>query len=129
MSPVEQRTRRTVDGLYEAYFAGDADGMIRYMAPNVEVRFLGRGTYRGIDEVRRFLTTNTSKFAELDFNIREIVVDGAVAAAIWDETATTSDGRPYQNHGVDVFEVAEEGIVVLHENNDILEHRATFGRS
>jgi ketosteroid isomerase-like protein len=125
---IGERTRRTVDALYAAYLEGDAEGMLHHLAPNVEVRFLGRGTYQGIEEVRQFLTTNVSKFENLDFRIRQIVVDGAVAAAIWDESATTRDGRPYENHGVDVFEVGADGILVLHENNDILEHRAAFDR-
>lgn len=121
-------TRSVVDRLYEAYFAGDPEGMLATMSDDVEVRFLGRGTYRGIDEARRFFTVNTGMLRELDFRIRSRTVDGEWAAAVWDETAVTVHGDPYENHGVDVFRVESGRITVLHENNDVLVHRAAFGR-
>jgi ketosteroid isomerase-like protein len=65
---------------------------------------------------------------ELDFRIRTKVVDGEWAAAVWDETAVTIHGDPYENHGVDVFRVQHGKITVLHENNDVMIHRAAFGR-
>jgi ketosteroid isomerase-like protein len=57
-----------------------------------------------------------------------LIVDGRFAAAVWDETATTVHGDPYENHGVDVFEVVDGQIVAVHENNDVLVHRGHFGR-
>ena len=56
-----------------------------------------------------------------------LIVDGQYAAAIWDESATTIHGDPYENHGVDVFRVEAGEITVLHENNDVLVHRRAFG--
>jgi ketosteroid isomerase-like protein len=125
---IEANTRHVVDAVYEAYFAGDAEGMLQQMTNEIEVRFLGRGTYRGIDRVRQFLTMNTAKMTDLDFRIRSVVVHGTTAAVIWDEDAFTVDGRPYANHGVDIFEVGADGVRVMHVNNDIVRHRATFGR-
>lgn len=124
----DERTRETVDRLYEAYFAGDPHGMLATMSDDVEVRFLGRGVYRGIDEATRFLTTNSGMLQDLDFRIRELVVDGEWAAAVWDESATTIHGEPYENHGVDVFRVVDGRITLLHENNDVVVHRDHFGR-
>jgi len=124
----EKVTRTVVEDLYQAYFAGNPDGMLATMSDRVEVRFLGRGVFRGIDESRRFLTTNTAKLINLDFRIRRFIIDGEFAAAVWDESATTIHGDPYQNHGVDVFRVENGKITVLHENNDVLVHRAAFGR-
>lgn len=125
----EQETRRVVEGLYEAYFAVDPEGMLAAMADDVEVRFLGRGVYRGIEEARRFFTVNTGMLVDLDFRIRQLIIDGEFAAAIWDESATTIHGDPYENHGVDVFRVEDGEITVLHENNDVRVHRAAFGRT
>jgi ketosteroid isomerase-like protein len=102
--------------------------MLAIMAPDVEVRFLGRGVYNGIEEARRFFTGNTGMLLDLDFRIRRLVVDGDWVAALWHETATTIHGDPYANHGVDVFRVEGGQITVLHENNDVLLHRAAFGR-
>jgi ketosteroid isomerase-like protein len=124
----EETTRETVERLYHAYFAGDAEGMLATMGDDVEVRFLGRGVYRGIDEARRFLTVNTGMLTDLDFRIRRTVVDGQWAAAVWEETAVTIHGDRYENHGVDVFRVVDGRITVLHENNDVAVHRAAFGR-
>ncbi len=125
----EADTRATVDRLYAAFLAGDPEGMLDALSDDVEVRFLGRGTYRGIEAARAFLTANTAQLKDLDFHIRKLIVDGDWAAALWEETATTIHGDPYANHGVDVFRVTDNAIGVLHENNDVLIHRATFGRT
>ncbi len=123
----EDATRSTVDRLYAAYFAGDPHGMLATMSDDVHMRFLGRGTFVGIEAATRFLTQNTSLLTELDFRIRSITVDGEWAAAIWDESAVTIHGDPYENHGVDVFRVQIGEVTVLHENNDVAVHRAAFG--
>ena len=34
----------------------------------------------------------------------------------------------YENHGVDVFRVENGDITVVHENNDVVTHRAAFAR-
>lgn len=124
----EALTRAVVDRLYQAYFAGDTEGMVATLSDAVEVRFLGRGTYHGIDRAQRFLTTNTGMLQDLDFRIHRLIVDGEWAAVMWDETAVTIHGEPYANHGVDVFRVVDGEITVLHENNDVVTHRAAFGR-
>ncbi len=124
----DDATRQVVDRLYAAYFKGDVDGMLVEMAPDVEVRFLGRGVYRGIAEARRFFAANTGMLLDLDFRILRQVVDGEWAAVLWEETATTIHGDPYANHGVDVFLVEEDRITILHENNDVALHRDAFGR-
>jgi ketosteroid isomerase-like protein len=121
-------TRETVDRLYAAYFAGDLHGMLATLSDDVEVRFLGRGTYLGIEEAARFLTTNTGLLDDLDFRITRLIVDGEWAAAVWDESAMTIHGERYENHGVDLFRVVDGEITVLHENNDVVVHRSHFGR-
>jgi len=125
----EGKTRTAVDRLYAAYFVGDSEGMLATLSDDVEVRFLGRGTYRGIEAARKFLTSNTGMLKELDFRIRRLIVDGEWAAAVWDEDATTIHGAAYANHGVDVFRVVDGSIAILHENNDVVAHRAAFGRT
>jgi ketosteroid isomerase-like protein len=123
----EDTTHRVVERLYEAYFIGNVEGMLAEMAPDVEVRFLGRGVYRGIAEARRFFAVNNGMLLDLEFRILRRVVDGEWAAVLWEETATTIHGDPYANHGVDVFRVERERITVLHENNDVVRHRDAFG--
>jgi ketosteroid isomerase-like protein len=119
VSATEDETRRVVESLYAAYLAGDGEGMLAQMADDVEVRFLAQGTFHGLPAVRRFMEFSGGLLRDLDFRILAIVYDGEVAAAIWEESATTADGKPWENHGVDVIRVRGGKIVSLHENNDV----------
>jgi len=120
-------TRSVVDTLYAAFLAGEPEGMLATMSDQIEVRFLGRGTYRGIDEARAFLDSNTKMLLDLEFSIDNVIVDGEWAATVWSEKATTVHGDQYSNHGVDVFRVVDGRVAILHENNDVLRHRSAFG--
>jgi ketosteroid isomerase-like protein len=128
MTNVERETSAVVDRLYQAYFAGDADGMLDTMSEDVWVRFLGIIDLHGIEGARKFFRANNAKLLDLDFQIRTLIIDGHHAAAVWEESARTAEGEPYANHGVDVFEVRDGRIVSLHENNDVRVHRRHFGR-
>jgi len=119
MSEVESETRRVVDALYRAFLAGDGEGMLAQMADDVEVRFIGQGTFHGVPAVRHFMEFSAGLLQDLDFRIRRTIVDGDTAAVIWDESATTAAGQPWENHGVDVIRVRDGKIVQLHENNDV----------
>ena len=55
----ESQTREVVDRLYDAYFAGDPHGMLDTMSSDVHMRFLGRGTFVGIEAATHFLIGNT----------------------------------------------------------------------
>lgn len=127
LDETERQTRAAVERLYRAYFKGDSDGMVDAMSDDVWIRFLGITEIKGKSEARQFFGGNTAKLKNLQFDIVKLVIDGRYAAAIWEEKATTIHGRPYQNHGVDVFEVLENEITFVHENNDIRTHREHFG--
>lgn len=114
-----------LDALYDAYLRGDTKGMLATMRDDVEVRFLGRPPVHGIEAARRFFTANNASLQNLHFRIRTRIVDGEWAAVIWDETATAL-GRPYENHGVDVFRVVNGEISVLRVSNDIVRRREAF---
>jgi len=114
----ESETRRVVDLLYDAYLVGDQAGMLDLMSDDVEVRFLGQAHVYGIGDAKAVFAFSGGKFAELDFRIGKRIYDGEWAAVTWDETATLTDGTPWENHGVDVFRVQGGKITVLHENND-----------
>jgi ketosteroid isomerase-like protein len=112
-------TREVVEKLYEAYLAGDSEGMIALMADDVEVTFLGQGTFHGIPAVREFMAFSAGLLTDMEFIIGPLIIDGDVGAAVWRETARTRDGKPWDNHGVDVIRVRDGKIVALHENNDV----------
>lgn len=124
---IEQRTRAVVVRLYDAYFAGDAAGMVETMSDDVWVRFLGRVDFRGKQQASEFFGGNNPLLVDLQFDIKKLVIDGPHAAAIWEESAKTIHGQPYRNHGVDVFTVEGGRITAIHENNDVRIHREHFG--
>jgi ketosteroid isomerase-like protein len=119
MTEVGNETHTVVDALYKAFLAGDGEGMLAQMADDVEVRFLAQGTFHGVPAVRGFMQFSAGFLHDLDFRIRKTIVDGDSAAVIWDESATTAAGKPWENHGVDVIHVRNGKIVALHENNDV----------
>lgn len=118
---------QTVQRLYAGYLGKDPDTMVADMSDDVEIRFLGDRRFVGREAARQFFSQNNSLFSELRFDISEIIVDGEYAAAIWTEEATTADGRPWSNHGVDVFHVVDGSVRWLHENNDVVTFRRHFG--
>lgn len=111
-------TRAVVAALYEAFGRGDARGMLALLADDVSVRFLGQADLRGIEEAARFFAFAGGLLKDVDFRIQRKIIDGEWAAVIWNESATTASGEPWENHGVDVIRVTEGRISVLHENND-----------
>jgi ketosteroid isomerase-like protein len=115
----DAETKRVVDALYAAFLGGDGEGMIAQMADDVEVTFLGQGTFHGIPAVRRFMGFSAGLLSDIEFIIGPLIIDGDVGCAVWHETATTRDGKPWSNHGVDVVRVRDGRIVALHENNDV----------
>jgi ketosteroid isomerase-like protein len=115
----EADTRRIVEALYDAFLAGDSEGMIALMADDVEVTFLGQGTFHGVPAVRRFFAFAAGLLHDVEFHIDRVIIEGDVGCAVWHETATTRDGQPWQTHGVDVIRVRGDRIVSLHENNDV----------
>jgi len=114
-----EETRRVVDQLYDAYLRGDIAGMLATFSDHIAFRFLGQVDAQGIEEARRFFAYSAEKLTDLDFRIERTVIDGRHAAVTWSETARTAAGAPWENHGVDVFEVRDGKIISLHENNDV----------
>ena len=120
----EETTRRVVESLYGSFLAGDLDGMLALFAEDVHVRFLGQADLRGREDARRFFEFSAGLLRDVDFRIRRRIVDGEWAAVLWEESATTATGEPWENHGVDVIRVQEGRITELHEHNDVrLVHR------
>lgn len=119
-------TRTTAEALYRAFLAGDKDGMLAQMDDDVEISFLGQVQLRGKPEASRFFDFAGTLLRDVDFTLEELVVDGSIAAGIWRETATTTAGEPWANHGVDVIHVRDGRVVALHENNDVRMVRRHF---
>lgn len=124
MTDTTAATRAVVDRLYEAFLAGDGDAMLALMHDDVDVRYLGQAAFQGREAFARFLGFAAGLLRDVDFRIRHCMVAGEHAAVLWEEDATTADGEPWHNHGVDLIGVRDGRIVTLHENNDTrLVHR------
>jgi ketosteroid isomerase-like protein len=117
-------TREVIEQLYDAYLSGDVEGLLALLDDEVEVRFLGQAIVHGRDAARDFFAFAGPLLRDVEFRVERIIVEGAVGAGVWSETARTADGHPWRNHGVDVVHVREGRIIALHENNDTrLVHR------
>ena len=93
--------------------------MLALLDDDVDVRFLGQTRLRGRAAAERFFAFSAGLLTDVAFTIRDVVVDGPVAAVTWSETARTAGGADWVNHGVDVIHVRDGRIVALHENNDV----------
>ena len=82
------------------------------MADDVEVTFLGQGTFHGIPAVRRFMAFSASLLQRRRLPHRHCDRRRRRRLRLWEETATTRDGKPWENHGVDVIRVRDGRIVV-----------------
>jgi uncharacterized protein (TIGR02246 family) len=117
--PGRRPTRAVVDALYDAFLAGDPDGMLALFADDISLRFLGQVDARGIEQAHSFFVFAAGLLTDVRFRIERKVVDGDRAAVIWSETARTSAGADWANHGVDTIRVEDGRITELHENNDV----------
>lgn len=106
-------TRAVIDRLYDAYRAGDLEGMLALMADDVVVTFTGHGTFHGKSEARPYMEWAGAQLPELTFNVRRIIVDGEYAAVTWDEVGRTKRGEAWSAIGVDVHRVVDGRIVEL----------------
>lgn len=106
-------TRAVIDRLYDAYRAGDLEGMLALMADDVVVTFTGHGTFHGKAEARPYMEWAGTQLPELTFNVRHIIAAGEYAAVTWDEIGRTRHGEVWSAIGVDVHRVADGKIVEL----------------
>jgi uncharacterized protein (TIGR02246 family) len=106
-------TREVLDRFYEAYLAGNAEAMLAMMADDAVVTFAGHGTFRGKDEIRRYMTWAGPQLPELSFNVQAKIVDGELAAVPWDETGRTKKGDAWEAIGCDLYRVVDGRVVEL----------------
>jgi uncharacterized protein len=78
---MDEERRRILDEGYAAINAGDVEGALRHLDPEIEVvtsgAFLDRGAvYRGHDGVREFLGMLGDAFQELSYEVLELSEPG-----------------------------------------------------
>ena len=84
--------------------------------------FDGNGAERGLMAQLDVGGVPVSVKGEVDGNVADfnrVALRGRHASIEFRDWLTTRDGKPWENHGVDVIRVRHGRIVSLHENNDV----------
>ena len=111
-------TRAIIARFYGAYTTGGLEGMLAMIADDAVVTFAGHGTFRGKDEIRRYMTWAGPQLPQLDFRVLAMIVDGDRAAVPWSETGVTKAGEAWEAIGCDTYRVADGRIVELTVHGD-----------
>jgi ketosteroid isomerase-like protein len=110
---------RLLEELRRRYNAGDVDGTLALIAPDADVRFLGRPDARGIEALRLFIGGRHEALANLDCRYDAVIDDGAQTCTLWNEQGTTATGGAWSNHGVFAARAGCGRIVSLHVSSAI----------
>jgi hypothetical protein len=78
--------------------------------PAAVVHFPSYPPLVGIGEVSAYFAFQAAVFGELDFQLVDVLGDGAVTAVLWREKGLLADGAPWQSHGVDTLISTVSGI-------------------
>ncbi len=113
MDDTTAATRAVIDRFYDAYLAGNPEGMLAEIADDATMTFAGHGTFRGKTEIRGYFAWAGPQLVDLTFNIIAKIVDGDRASVPWTETARTRRGEPWEAIGCDIYRVAAGKIVEL----------------
>lgn len=108
-----------VEAFYRGFLTDDIPALGALMAETIELSFLGSAPLHGRMAALQFFEEQAGAFRHVDFRLADIVVDGTFAAGIWSETVTPHHGDPWENHGVDIFEVGAGAVLSVHEHNDL----------
>jgi uncharacterized protein (TIGR02246 family) len=113
MDVTTEATRAVIDRFYEAYLAGDPEGMLAEIADDATMTFAGHGTFRGMTEIRAYFAWAGPQLVDLEFNVIAKIVEGDRASVPWSETAQTKRGDAWEAIGCDIYRVANGKIVEL----------------
>ena len=117
--------RRAAEILFEAMNSRDLTELVELLAPDAVFHFPGTRPLEGPDRIRRFIEILFHRYPELRFTVQRVVADESAAAAEWTNAGTSRKGEPYENAGVTVLVLGEEGIVYL---SDTFKDTAVFTR-
>jgi SnoaL-like domain len=99
-----------VDAFYLAFLSGDLPGVLGALDPSVVVHFPSYPPFAGIEQVAAYFACQSEVFGALDFQLVEVLADGAVTAVLWREKGVLADGTPWRSHGVDTLISTPSGI-------------------
>lgn len=76
-----------------------------YLHPDVALDFPGSGRMEGEKRVRIFLKALLRKYPVLVFNVYEVLVDGNLACAVWNNKGENLAGEAYSNQGMTLVHI------------------------
>ncbi len=112
--------RKVVDEMFEAFGAGDVDGILRTVSEDSEWIYHGthvipRSGFRGREEVRAFFSNILERTEILAFEHRQYVVQGDTVVVLGSEHQRTNrSGRELKQEWVQVYTV-DKGLIVRME--------------
>jgi ketosteroid isomerase-like protein len=99
-----------VRAFYRAFLSGDVPGVLGVLDPAAVVHFPSYPPLVGIEAVAAYFAFQAGVFGELDFQLVDVLGEGAVTAVLWREKGLLADGTPWQSHGVDTLVWTASGI-------------------
>ena len=99
-----------VDAFYTAFLRGDSTGMLATLDPAAVIRFPSYAPLAGAARIADYLAFQGGAFGALDFQLVEVLTEGAVTIVLWREQGVLSDGTPWRCHGADTLVSAPSGI-------------------
>jgi ketosteroid isomerase-like protein len=132
--------KKLVLDTWQAFHRGDVEAGLANMTQDVTWFAPGSGKLSGLkdgkDAVRRFRLGLRMPFAELHLNMRGLYADGDTVVMELSSRGRLSNGQPYENAGVTVWEIRDGKIAHVREYADTqkalaltaaLEHRPQSG--
>jgi len=103
--------------LAQSVFNAMNDNNLRSMesgiAENLIFDFPGAARVEGAKRVIIFLTALLRKYSFLIFDVKDIILEGDKACAIWSNKGELKDGKAYANQGITLFHFAENKIQLM----------------
>jgi hypothetical protein len=129
-----QQNRELVEGLYEAFFRGDLDGVLARCDENVVWRTPGAtlptaGVRYGRDEVREFFELLGTLFDFRDLKVETLLADGDRVVVLGSETVIMKGtGAPIPISWAHVFTIRYGKIAAFTEYKDTASIAAEYHR-
>lgn len=135
-TPQVRSAEQVARSYFEALAARDVDTACAHWAPDGIEDVTPLRVYRGVEEIRGFLTALTRALPDMEMTVTRVTADERVAAVEWRATGTFSGeafegidptGSAAQLRGIDVLEVEDGAIVANTVYYDGMEFARTIG--
>jgi ketosteroid isomerase-like protein len=99
-----------VDAFYTAFLGGDNAGVLAALDPAAVVHFPSYQPLTGVRQIADYFAFQAAVFGALDFQLVQVLTEGAMTIVLWREQGVLADGTPWRCHGADTLVSAPSGI-------------------